>query len=253
MENIIEFLKTYSPLITVIGSLTVFFSWIIDNTLKKRFDELKSRIRRNTEENKMFGFLSELRDSLNSIASEIVQPKLRNRITKARESNSNKIKYEEAEYKYLKNVLLGHQFKELNEFCIRTNSLANTAFEKGEKTKKINQLAIEVSKKHEKLLALRLEAEKSINNFQEKEGENLDELVKVVDEYDKYLRKGLIPLTPNYFKKAVDLSNKINEQVNNEFNRISKWTKKFKKLRIYLYIIGTFLILISKYIESISK
>ena len=76
MKDTITIIRSNAGLISILGALIIFFSWVVSNTFKTKYTNLNSAIASAERDARIFGALGELAGSVNSVASEIVQPKL---------------------------------------------------------------------------------------------------------------------------------------------------------------------------------
>src|SRR5438046_10649475 len=60
-------------LISTLGALIIFFSWVVTNTLGQKYGRVKSSVESGQSTFRLYTTFNELRGSLNSLAMEVLQ------------------------------------------------------------------------------------------------------------------------------------------------------------------------------------
>jgi len=83
--------KPYATLLSVIGPAIIFFSWIMSNTLQQRYQTAKSSVERAQSERRLYGELTEARQSVEGLARELNKVRTEfNDLRRARAAEANK-------------------------------------------------------------------------------------------------------------------------------------------------------------------
>jgi hypothetical protein len=251
-------LEPYTGLLTASGALILFFGWVIDNFLKERYAKLKDSIDSAHQNMRMFSMLTDLLNSTDSLASEIVRPKLEERSRQAAESDSNYSKYSLVELEYEELKLRTLRIRRLNETIATTVDFSKSAPGITKSSQRLVQLSERVAG-FERILNMQ---ELAIHDAREKhrkdeQSTNSDdtygEATKLIDStiamYEDEISPALNPLTFEY----VDVANKRHSEVYNKLALAGKLSSIFSKCSIWIYVFGSAITLLAQVIGLSSK
>jgi hypothetical protein len=255
MRDIIAITRANTDLISILGALIIFFSWVVSNTLKTNYSNLKNAIAGAERDARIYGALDELAGMVNSVASEIVQPKFREREKTAREENTSLSLYRIAVNEYSRILLTAYQIRECNQFCMRELSLSQAHAKKTVSALTLEATAQEASTLFSKFSDKQVECEELIKRILEKEDsvteEDYQRATQLINGFNKFTREDAIPRVVPLYDRAVPAGNLRRTELSKIEARLGKYARTFDKLSVWLYIIGSVLALLGKVIEKV--
>lgn len=238
MESWRETAIAYGPMISIVGALILFFSWSVKNTLFQHYTDMRSSIQNAHSTFRLYNTLHELRNSVNSIAMEVVQEKSSTNATRFRSGITGEHDIDQIRREFDLTRLSAHQLKELADFAFKTLDLSNSFDDSSSLHSEIVELTMEIEALRDEVSS-REEAAEDENNSNHQP--NLEIAHPARDEYISYWRETAIKKVPIFYPQIVDLSNRRIEEAHTELRTAKLYSNWADRTVIILYVLGTLL------------
>ena len=256
MNDLITIARANTDLISIVGALIIFFSWVVNNTLKTNYSNLKNAIASAERDTRLYGALDELAGSVNAIASEVVEPKLRERQERYRDANTIQSLFLATADKLSTALLAAYQIRACEQFCARSLMLSNAHSGKTASARALDAVAKESSALFAEFSIKRGKCEDIINQIR-RQGDDVkkDEYqvaMRSIDDFIQYIREFAIPKVGPFYERAVPATNERRAELRKVEAQMGKYVRTFDRLSIWLYIVGSVLTLLGKVIEKMA-
>jgi hypothetical protein len=232
--------------ISVVGALIIFFSWMVTNTLGQKYSRLKSSIESAQSTFRLQTKLNELRNSLNSLAMEVVQQKNSSDASIFMPGRTGDSEIDRMRTNFSLTRLSAHQVNELMDFTVETHSFSCSVGTTTEASQKIESLLKEVDQIYSKAIAKEREVE---TTWQPGTSPLEEKFTVEAQNYIRFIRNEAIPHVPRLYKEIVSASNTRHEQG----RRLTESKRRFEKATkaaLWLYVLGSVLALGGQYLDK---
>ncbi len=221
-------------LLSVLGGLIIFFSWVVANTRAQTYTQIKVAVESAQANFRLYTTLHELRDQQNSLAMEIANLRSSPGSNASRfaagplgDSRRNSLlrQYNQAR-------MYGHQIKELMDFTVESASFSNAVGTRTSTHDGIDRLRREVERIYLPLSPMESIAETSLA------GPDIDKSSFAVQHYDDQVR-GAIPQVGPFYERITRLSNARQQEGNNELQDAKRQSQAAEETSLALYVIGS--------------
>lgn len=235
-------------LISVIGALIIFFSWIVTNTLGQRYSRLKQSVETADSNFRLYTSLHELRDSLNSVARETIYAReaAERNLRSANDAEESELRVLRRNYSLTQ--MSAHQIKELMDFAVQTIDYSSSVGTATDTSQKIETLKDEIYRVYAK--ARDLDRAVEIANGP---SPSLPSLLQALELYTAYVRNDAIPRVGKLYEGIVDLSNKRHEEGREELAQAKRNAGIAANAALALYLVGSSLALGGQYLDKVYK
>jgi hypothetical protein len=249
-------LQPYGDLLSTCGALLIFFSWLATNTLGERFKKAQTAYETARDKRHLYHRLNEIEGSNRSVAAEVINvdrevQRLAAQLDPQRDKQA---------------VRDWHEYIELHL------GIGSTAINAGQIDRANSSLSIDLdqpgpnakpSLPHKQLLESRakiksLLAEKNTVVAQmwanlARHGEVSLEDVRKEDRRLQDAYKAILQLFRPLLKAAVDAINAEQDELRREYSKAKGRSTKAEQVSIYLYIVGTALVLLGTVLDKLVK
>lgn len=231
-----------------IGAVIIFFSWVITNALTQRYSALKTSLESAKRSFRLYDTLHELRSMINSLAMEVIQglPKGKN-ASRIRAGIHHIEEVDQMRERFCLEAVSAQQMRELFDFMIEAQELAKSVDNNSETYKKIHNEILTAENLRDRLYVLESKAEREME--QSNEFVSVSEF-KAVPEYIDFYKLEVLPKVPDFYSRIVDLSNETQEHARTALARAKQISSAAKYISLGLYVLGTILILMAKFMGS---
>lgn len=234
-------------LLSVVSALTLFFSWIVTNTLGSRYSRTKQSVETAESTFRLYSTLHGLRDQMNSLAMEIVQTKHSPDASRFRTGVTGDAEADRISTDFDLTRLAAHQINELMDFTAQASdysvavaSHSPTADQLDASLKEVETIRAPISR-----------MEQLVERLAPYRMERPDDYRAAVGTYVGYIRKNAIPAVGPLYERVVDLSNQRREEGRNELRAARARATVSGKIALVLYAIGTLMALGGQYLDKI--
>lgn len=257
MQSLIKHIRPFGSLITILGALIIFFSWVINNTLKVNYTNLSTAIKAGEREARLYGTLDEIEGAIQSLASEVVQPKLLERIHAESKKNTARARYKAASSEFDRTMLSAYQIRAINEFCAREATFSQTHSKQSPSSEIIAKAAIDASKLYSELSEKRKKCQDARMRIyrlnRDVSDREYDEATAVLENFVEFTRKIAIPKVEPIYAMVVPAVNARRRELTEIEAQLKSYAQFFSKFSIILYIVGTLLAITGKIIDKSPK
>lgn len=244
----LEALKPYGDLVSVLGALLLFFSWITTNLVAEKFKSAKAAYEAAAEKRVIRQMLTELKGDVESVAAEAINARL-SLVELELRSDPQSSDLERREWYGHRNLILrlastglnARQIDYGNNFCNLTIEHSLVGEEQSTAQAKLGEACSDISrlKSMKDQLIERMEI-----NLQSYNTENT--ALKIIEDRHSALRgeyRSLLEPFPSMLKKAVDASNEREDELREELERASGSNAAAKRVAVLLYVSGSVMVL----------
>lgn len=234
-------------LISVVGALILFFSWVITNTFGVRYTRLKQSVENAESTFRLYQTLHGLRDQLNSLAMEVVHGRKAADASRFRSGQTGNTEFDAARERFDLTRLSAHQITELNDFAGEMSEFSRAVGSDTSASADIIRIAVEVSEISTKVR----EKERRVEELSLSDSSDPSDMRKAIDDYVDYVRNAAIPKMPELFRQAVEASNTRRREGAHQLALAKTNAQRASRVATALYIAGTLLVLGGQYLDKV--
>lgn len=246
-QNLVHWTTAHSNLISVVGALIIFFSWVITNTFGQRYTRVKAATESAQSTFRLYTTLHEQRNQLNSLAMEVIQRSeagMGASIFSAGKTTNPVLN--EARKQFSRDRLSAHQISELMDFTSEVNALSRAVGNETLTSQAIRQILRDVDPIYQKLRTLETGAEVAIND----PDRSPEEVMRAVEAYSNYFRLEALPKVPALYQRIVEASNARNREADSRLASAKLLAERSESFAIWIYAIGSILALTGQVVEK---
>jgi chromosome segregation ATPase len=146
--KVLTTLKPWAELISIAGAALLFFSWVVSNTLQQRYQAAKASVERAQSERRLYGELAQARQSIDSLAAEILNTRQGLRAVHAKvapDSDATRLRHEEVVSSIASKKLNARQIDWGLRFCSNEQELAQALDSKDDSIGELNNVCKKMS------------------------------------------------------------------------------------------------------------
>jgi len=246
-QGFLSRLTENAGLITVVGALILFFSWVVTNTFGVRYTRLKQSVENAESTFRLYQTLHGLRDQMNSLALEVVQRRDTPDASRFRSGQTGNIEVDAAREKFDLTRLSAHQIKELNDFTGEMSEFSRAVGSDTPASRDVTRLAVEVSELSKNVR----EKERLVEELSLNVSADPSQVRSAIDDYVNYVRSTAIPEMPKLFPEAVEASNVRRAEGAEQLARAKANAQRANRTATILYVLGTLLVLGGQYLDKV--
>ena len=249
VNRLLDWATDHTSIISVVGALVIFFSWVVTNTLGQRYSRVKTATESAQSTFRLYTTLHEQRNQLNSLAMEVIQRGQSGMdasiFSSGRISNPE---LKQARKQFSLDRLSAHQVKELMDFAAEADALSRAVGNISETSKKIQQILRELDPIYQELTMRERSAENAINSPDQPPVA----VMRAVQDYSDYYRLKALPEVPTLYQRVVDAANARQREAVEQLAEAKARADRSSDLAIWLYAIGSLLALTGQTVEKVS-
>jgi hypothetical protein len=236
-------------LISVIGALIIFFSWVVTNTLGQHYSRLKQSVETADTTFRLYTTLHELRDSLNSVAMETVST--RDAVEQISKNPQDRERSELASFRrqYSYTRMSAHQIEELMDFANQTLNYSSSI----ETVTPTSQTVAVLHKDIYSLYARVRELNHAVELANTSPDPQMIPLRNAIEHYVTYVEKDAIPRVADLYKAIVNTSNDRRDEGRRELAQSKRKASRAAHTVLLLYAVGSLFALGGQYLDKVYK
>jgi hypothetical protein len=248
--KVLTTLKPWAELISIAGAALLFFSWVVSNTLQQRYQAAKASVERAQSERRLYGELAQARQSIDSLAAEILNTRQGLRAVHAKvapDSDATRLRHEEVVSSIASKKLNARQIDWGLRFCSNEQELAQALDSKDDSIGELNN----VCKKMSSLREQKEEVFKQIDQEVTAAKELNDEAARKIRELEGRYSKCLLPQFGPLLEQAVNASNAISSVAVAELKKRKARADVSSWVAFFAYIVGTCLVIFGRVVDKL--
>lgn len=241
-------LKPYGELLSVLGALLLFFSWIMTNLVAEQFKSAKAAYETAAEKRVIRQLLTELKGDVESVAAEAINARL-SLVELELRSDPQNSNLETREWYEHRNLILrlastglnARQIDHGNNFCNLTIEHSLVGEEQSAAQAKLGDACTDISRLKSKKDQLIERMEFNVQSYNTKSTP-----LKTVEERHSMLRseyRSLLEPFLGMLQKAVEASNEREDELRDELERAKSRNTTAKRVAVLLYVSGSVVVL----------
>lgn len=242
----ITWARDNSGIVSVIGALIIFFSWVVTNTLAQRYSRLKTSVESAQSTFRLYTKLNELRNSLNSLAMEVVQNKTSIDASSFMPGRMGNPDIDRAQTDFALTRLSAHQIKELMDFTVETHSFSKSVGNTTEASRQVEALLKEIDQLHSRVR----DQEREVEKCWQPASQSFDNFQAAAHKYIAFVRNEAIPRVPSLYEKIVNASNLRHKEGRERLAKSKSRADRSSKAALALYLLGSILALSGQYLDK---
>jgi hypothetical protein len=239
-RSIAVWLAEHANILTVVGALILFFNWVISNTLKSRYETLKSRIEQAERDNRIDSQFAEIRESVNGITTEVLKP--RGPSVGDKDVPRSEIEYWEALNSMAQTQLSATQVNKLHRFCVEEWLLLQSSDTTTKAAAEVQACQAEAQRVYKQLSEAFDQVHRLVNEVHVMNPRTEPEVRRVISAVDKLestYRNDILPKVAPLGERATRASNQRRREIHAEVEQLGWRTKLFSKVALWLYVLGS--------------